>query len=118
VTLLYLNLSSIRHNGCLPKENDTFSFVIELLIVDLSKNLSGRCCRDLLLAGTDTTSMSVSWAILHMIHKPEIQETMYQEIKDVIGLDRFPDMKDRTNMPYCDAVCTETMRISNASLNY
>jgi hypothetical protein len=25
----------------LPKENDTFSFVIELLIVDLSKNLSG-----------------------------------------------------------------------------
>ena len=48
-----------------------------------------------------------------MIHKPEIQETMYQEIKDVIGLDRFPDMKDRTKMPYCDAVCTETMRISN-----
>lgn len=37
---------------------------------------------------------------------------MFQEIKDVIGTDRQPDMTDKPKMPYIDAVCHEAMRYS------
>ncbi|XP_052068662.1 cytochrome P450 2B4-like [Mytilus californianus] len=74
-----------------------------------------RICRDILLAGTDTTATNIRWAILHLICKPEIQERMFLEIQEVIGLERPPEMNDRLEMPYCDAVCNETMRVSNVA---
>ena len=39
---------------------------------------------DLFGAGTETTSTSLRWFILYMMHEPEIQEKCYQEIEKVI----------------------------------
>lgn len=47
-----------------------------------------------------------------MILKPQIQEKMFQEIKENIGVDRQPDMTDKPKLPYVDAVCNEAMRFS------
>ena len=38
---------------------------------------------DLFLAGMETTSSSLVWMSLFMIHHPEVQEKVYQEIKQV-----------------------------------
>ena len=37
------------------------------------------------VAGTDTTSASTYWAFLFMCLHQDVQEKIYQEIKDVIG---------------------------------
>lgn len=36
---------------------------------------------------------------------------MRNEINDVIGTSRFPSLEDKQNLPYCEAVIHETLRI-------
>ena len=37
------------------------------------------------VAGSDTTSLSLSWIFLHLIIRPDIQEKLHKEIDDVLG---------------------------------
>ncbi|XP_071956503.1 cytochrome P450 2U1-like [Antedon mediterranea] len=46
---------------------------------------------------------------------PEIQEKVFLEIEKIIGLNRNPELKDQTEMPYTTAVICESQRISSAS---
>nr|ABR16500.1 unknown [Picea sitchensis] len=66
-------------------------------------------CSELLTAGTDTTSTALEWAMLRMVMHQDIQETLYQEICDVVG-DRKVEGKDIENLPYLNAVVKETLR--------
>jgi cytochrome P450 len=50
---------------------------------------------DLFLAGAETTSSTLQWAMLYMIAFPEIQKKVQQEIDSAIGL-RLPTLDDRT----------------------
>ena len=68
---------------------------------------------DLFVAGTETTSTALKWFIVFMLNKPDIQQRMRKEILDVVGDCRFPSYLDRGNMPYCDAVIHETLRVGN-----
>lgn len=52
-------------------------------------------CVDLFLAGSETTSGTLSFAILYMILNSDIQENVYKEIKETIGLARTPNLEDR-----------------------
>uniref|UniRef100_A0A8B9F8D9 CP2J2 protein n=1 Tax=Amazona collaria TaxID=241587 RepID=A0A8B9F8D9_9PSIT len=88
----------------MAKDNASGTFQEENLVA---------CSLDLLLAGTETTSTTVRWALLFMAKYPEIQARVQAEIDAVIGQARQPALQDRDNMPYTNAVIHEVQRKGN-----
>ena len=61
-------------------------------------------------AGTDTTIVTLHWAVGLMAEKPDIQEKVAKEIEEVVGLDRMPSLDDRGSLPYTEATILENNR--------
>uniref|UniRef100_A0A8C6RMK8 Cytochrome P450 n=2 Tax=Nannospalax galili TaxID=1026970 RepID=A0A8C6RMK8_NANGA len=61
-------------------------------------------------AGIVTTSTTLTWALLLMILYPDIQCRVQQEIDEVIGQARRPEMADQERMPFTNAVIHEVQR--------
>jgi len=68
---------------------------------------------DLFSAGTETTSTTIRWAILYLARHPDIQEKLYQEIKEKVGVSALPSYADKTKLPFAEAVVMETQRCAN-----
>ncbi len=66
----------------------------------------------LFVAGSETTVTTLRWAILYMMGYPEIQTKVQQEIDDVVGRDRLPNLSDKDQMPYTEATIMEVQRIA------
>ncbi|KAK6518716.1 hypothetical protein TWF506_005854 [Arthrobotrys conoides] len=60
--------------------------------------------------GADTTVASLNIFFLAMSLNPEVQQKAQEEIDSVVGTDRLPGFQDRPNLPYLEAVLTETLR--------
>ncbi|TFY68884.1 hypothetical protein EVJ58_g742 [Rhodofomes roseus] len=64
----------------------------------------------LILAGYETTSISLTWCLLELCKKPEIQQKLRDELSQFSGND--PTWDQFTNgLPYLDAVVHETLRL-------
>ncbi|KAJ8362816.1 hypothetical protein SKAU_G00116470 [Synaphobranchus kaupii] len=63
-------------------------------------------------AGTDTIETTLRWGLLLMAKYPHIQDQVQEELSQVIG-EREPQVEDRRNLPYTDAVIHEIQRMSN-----
>ncbi|XP_013398640.1 cytochrome P450 2J2-like [Lingula anatina] len=72
-----------------------------------------RAIVDLFSAGTETTSLSTTWAILFLVCYPEIQRELHKEIMQVIDNGRRPSLQDKPHLPYVQAFISEMMRVVN-----
>ena len=87
---------------------------------------------DLFLAGSETTSTTLTWAALYMVRYPEVQKRvqvdkfllisryyllstcqLQAELDRVVGQNRHPSIADRPALPYTEAVLMEVQRYAN-----
>ncbi|XP_071092816.1 cytochrome P450 2J4-like [Haliotis cracherodii] len=67
---------------------------------------------DLFMAGTETSSTTLNWALLYMVAYPDIQARCQQEMEEVIGTGRMVQFSDRLKLPYVESTLCEIQRIS------
>ncbi|MTI31672.1 cytochrome P450 [Xanthovirga aplysinae] len=66
----------------------------------------------LLLAGEDTTSNSISWALFYLAQNPEIVKKVRQETMEVFPGEVLPEDFDKINqLKYTEAVAMEAIRL-------
>ncbi|KAJ7972275.1 Cytochrome P450 family protein [Quillaja saponaria] len=62
-------------------------------------------------SGTNTSSVTIEWAIAELINHPNLMAKARQEIDSVIGHARIIEESDIPNLPYIQAILKETLRL-------
>ncbi|RWR90886.1 putative Cytochrome P450 [Cinnamomum micranthum f. kanehirae] len=66
---------------------------------------------ELLMAGGDTTSVSLEWIMAELVCNPNVMSKARSEIKDIVGLGREVEESDIARLPYLQAIIKETLRL-------
>ncbi|CAN4109551.1 unnamed protein product [Withania somnifera] len=66
---------------------------------------------EMFLAGTETTSSSVEWALAELLRHPQAMDKVKTEISKLIGPNRKFEENDIDNLPYMQAVIKESLRL-------
>ncbi|CAI9101633.1 OLC1v1039001C1 [Oldenlandia corymbosa var. corymbosa] len=66
---------------------------------------------DLIYAGTETTSLTVEWAMTELLRNPGKLRKARDEIKEVIGHNNIVQESDISRLPYLQALVKETFRL-------
>jgi cytochrome P450 len=52
-------------------------------------------CKDLFLAGSDTSFNSLTFSLVFMLNFPDVQRKVQEELDRVVGQDRLPGLDDK-----------------------
>ncbi|KAM4696328.1 cytochrome P450 2A6-like [Rhinophrynus dorsalis] len=86
------------------KENPNTEFTMKNVLMTLYS---------LFLGGAETSTTTLKHGLLLLMKYSEIQDKIHQEIDQVIGRNRAPNMNDRNKMPYTEAVINEIQRFAD-----
>ncbi|KAF4519623.1 hypothetical protein B566_EDAN003790, partial [Ephemera danica] len=108
------------YNTLIQTVNANYDFLRETLIEHQKTIIFGKpqlqlmtLCFDLFMAGSETTNVTLGFLLLLMLHYPEVQTRVQDELDHVVGTHRLPLLSDRPNLPYVEAVIMETLRFIN-----
>ncbi|XP_037874701.1 cytochrome P450 4C1 [Bombyx mori] len=98
----------------IPTSDNGMKTVLELLI--LNKTFNDVELQEeafvMIIAGTDTSAIGISFTLLMLARYPDVQEKVYQEIQELFGdSERPPEVEDIHRLLYLDAVIKEAMRL-------
>lgn len=105
-------------------ENNLDNF-IAMYIADMNKKLRAgeptsmsheslkKTIYDVFGAGMETLATTVKWSILYLLHYPEIQEKIHNEIMREVGLERAPTINDKPQLRYLNAFVLEVQRVTS-----
>jgi cytochrome P450 len=85
--------------------------LLDLYINERCESVIGAGVQDIFAAGTDTTTITVEWALSELINNPDVLRRAQEEMDAVVGKDRLADESDIPNLPYLQAVAKEAMRL-------
>ncbi|KAI4805086.1 hypothetical protein KUCAC02_009719 [Chaenocephalus aceratus] len=66
---------------------------------------------ELLLAGVDTTSNTLTWTLYLLSRNPHTQDRLYEEVSTMVPAKQIPSAAEVTRMPYLKAVIREALRM-------
>ncbi|KAI3760597.1 hypothetical protein L1987_50994 [Smallanthus sonchifolius] len=67
--------------------------------------------QDIFAAGTDTSAITIEWALAELINHPNIMKKAQEEIDQVTGKKRLVQESDIPNLPYLQAIVKESLRL-------
>ncbi|KAJ0097272.1 hypothetical protein Patl1_28599 [Pistacia atlantica] len=69
----------------------------------------------MLLAGTDTSAVTLEWAMSNLVNHPETLKKARTELDNQIGQDRLMDEPDLSKLQYVQSIVSETLRLYPAA---
>ncbi|OWM67194.1 hypothetical protein CDL15_Pgr000646 [Punica granatum] len=112
----YEESNEVRDPSSINEEKDVMDILLETCRdpdaeITLTKDQIKHFFLDLLIAGVDTTSASIQWAMVELFNCPEVLTKLRYEIDSVVGSTRLINESDVPNMPYLQAIVKETLRL-------
>ena len=71
--------------------------------------------KNLLGAGTETTSTTMEWAMSLLLNHPDVLKKAQEEIDSNVGGGRLVDKNDLPRLPYLHCIISETLRLYPAA---
>nr|XP_018918263.1 PREDICTED: cytochrome P450 18a1 [Bemisia tabaci] len=68
---------------------------------------------DLFTAGMETVKTTLQWAVVFMLHHPEIAKQVQEELDQVVGRHRLPNLQDLPFLPFTESTLLEVLRRSS-----
>ncbi|KAL5994442.1 hypothetical protein ACLOJK_024492 [Asimina triloba] len=68
----------------------------------------------LILAGTDTSALTLEWAMSHLLNNPHVLKKAQAEVDGNVGNNQLLDESDLPNLPYLQCIINETLRLCPA----
>ena len=65
---------------------------------------------DFFLAGTESMSTTLRWALVYLVNYPDIQEQLFKVISDTVGFDHLPSLQEKDKLPLVNAFIMECFR--------
>ena len=70
---------------------------------------------DMFSAGYETTSTTLRWTIAYLVHHPQCQTEIQNQLDEVVGRERMPGLDDRPRLPLVQATIMEALRLGNVA---
>nr|GLL39064.1 geraniol 8-hydroxylase-like isoform X3 [Ipomoea trifida] len=78
---------------------------------EIDNTIIKHLCLDLFVAGTDTSSITVEWAMTELFNNPDAMAKAQAELADVVGKGRLLNETDVAGLPYLQCIVKETFRL-------
>ena len=65
----------------------------------------------MLLAGTDTSTVTIEWAMSNLLNHPEVMKKARDELDAEVGQQRLIDEPDLSKLQYLQCIISETLRL-------
>ncbi|EEF38931.1 cytochrome P450 81Q32 [Ricinus communis] len=66
---------------------------------------------DIIFAGTESTAVTLEWAMSSLLNNPQVLEKAKDELDIQIGQDNLMDESDLSKLPYLQNIISETLRL-------
>nr|AQY76214.1 cytochrome P450 [Thapsia garganica] len=66
---------------------------------------------EMFIAGTETTSATIEWAMCELLRNPESMKKIKAELGKVVGVNKGLEESDINNLPYLQAIVKESLRL-------
>ncbi|XP_020260546.1 geraniol 8-hydroxylase-like isoform X1 [Asparagus officinalis] len=99
-------------DALLNGQNKLDRYDIKPLLVVTTSNFPSTCdLKDVFVAGTDTSSSTVEWAMAELLRNPDIMAKARAELLESFDKETELDELDILSLPYLQAIVKETLRL-------
>ncbi|KAJ4827288.1 hypothetical protein Tsubulata_022687 [Turnera subulata] len=108
-----------RISGTGKEEEDFMDLLLSVLDLDDTKEIEDRSadtvikstCLAIILAGADTTSVTLIWTLSLLLNHPDVLKKAQQELDIHVGRERQVNEADMENLVYLQAIIKESFRV-------